>query len=76
MIDEQVLQLMAARLGVAGKIAQVKKQGNLAVFQPKRWEQLLQQRRFMASGLGLDPGFVEELFEKIHAESVRVQLEK
>jgi chorismate mutase len=74
-LDGQLLQVLAARLGVAGEIAKVKERGNLAVYQPKRWEQLLQQRRLTAKELGLAPDFVEEIFEKIHAESVRVQLE-
>ena len=74
LLDGQLLQVLAARLGVASEIAKVKKKGNLAVYQPKRWEQLLQQRRLAAAELGLAPDFVEEIFEKIHAESVRVQL--
>ena len=74
MLDGQLLQVLAARLGVANEIAKVKEKGNLAVYQPKRWEQLLQQRRLTAMELGLDPDFVEEIFEKVHAESVRVQL--
>ena len=73
-LDGQLLQVLAARLGVANEIAKVKEKGNLAVYQPKRWEQLLQQRRLTAMELGLDPDFVEEIFEKVHAESVRVQL--
>jgi chorismate mutase len=46
----------------------------LAVFQPKRWDSLLQQRLSEAIDLGLEQEFVKEFFEKIHAESVRVQM--
>lgn len=74
LLDNQLLQLLMARLEVAGEIAKVKERDNLAVYQPKRWEQLLQQRRQAATELGLDPDFVEEIFETVHAESVRVQL--
>ena len=74
-LDGQLLQVLAARLGVAAEIAKVKEKGNLAVYQPKRWEHLLQQRKMTAAELGLVPEFVEDIFEKIHAESVRVQLE-
>jgi chorismate mutase len=73
-LDGQLLQTLAARLQVAGEIAKVKERDNLAVYQPKRWEQLLRQRKAAATELGLSPEFVEEIFEKIHAESVRVQL--
>lgn len=74
-VDEQLLQLLANRLTVSSQIAQVKAQGNLAVFQPKRWEQVLQNRMNMAERMGVNAEFVKELFEKIHAESVRVQQE-
>ncbi|MBO4600493.1 MAG: bifunctional 3-deoxy-7-phosphoheptulonate synthase/chorismate mutase type II [Bacteroidales bacterium] len=73
LLDSQLLQTLAARFGVAQEIAEVKERGNLAVYQPKRWESLLQQRRESAVELGMDPDFVKEFFEKIHAESVRVQ---
>ena len=76
LLDGQLLQVLAARLGVASEIAKVKERDNLAVYQPKRWEQVLQQRKLTAAELGLATEFVEEIFEKIHAESVRVQLGK
>lgn len=72
-IDDQLLRLLFSRLEVSEKIAQVKAQGNLAVFQPKRWDSLLQQRLSTAESLGMEQDFVKEIFEKIHAESVRVQ---
>lgn len=75
-IDDQLLRLLSARLEVSGEIARVKAQDNLAVFQPKRWDSLLQQRLAMASELQLEPEFVKEVFEKIHAESVRVQQQR
>jgi chorismate mutase len=73
-IDDQLLRLLASRLEVSEKIAQVKARDNLAVFQPKRWDSLLQQRLSEAIDLGLEQEFVKEIFEKIHAESVRVQM--
>ena len=74
-VDRQMLQLYATRLDLSRQIAQVKAQARLAVFQPKRWDSLLRQRLETAQSLGLSPDFVKEVFEKIHAESVRVQEE-
>lgn len=74
-VDEQILQMLAERLAVSKKIASVKERGNMAVFQPKRWDWVLQQRMELASQMGLDAEFVKELFEKIHTESVRTQQE-
>ena len=75
-IDDQLLRLLASRLEVSGEIARVKAQGNLAVFQPKRWDSLLQQRLAAAEEMHLESEFVKGIFEKIHAESVRVQQER
>lgn len=72
-VDNQILQLLAARLEIAQQIAQVKSRGNLAIYQPKQWESLLKQRLLTAQNLGLDADFTKSLFEKIHTESIRIQ---
>ena len=74
-LDDQLLHILAARSDKAMQIAQVKAQGNMAVFQPGRWDSLLHQRMAAADELGLDKDFVKALFEKIHSESVRIQTE-
>lgn len=75
-IDRQLLLLLGERLDVSRRIAQVKADNNMAVFQPKRWEEVLAQKLQLAQEAGIDPGFVKEIYEKIHAESVKVQLGK
>lgn len=72
-VDKQVIQLLAARLDLAEQIAAVKARSNITVFQPKRWEELLRQRMAQAEEISLSPEFIKELFEKIHAESLRIQ---
>ena len=47
----------------------------MPVYQPQRWEAVMHDRLQQAASLGLDKAFVKELLEKIHAESVRVQLD-
>lgn len=74
-LDEQLLRVLVDRLQVSCQIAEVKQQSNMTVFQPKRWDWVLQQRMELAERLGLDSDFVKELFEKIHTESVRTQQE-
>lgn len=74
-IDRQILENLKARTDVSRRIAQIKQENNMTVFQPKRWETVLEKDLALARELGLDDRFVKELFEKIHAESVRVQEE-
>ena len=73
-IDHEMLGLLAQRMRLSQQIATVKQQMRTTVYQPKRWEQVLQDRQQIAAALGLNTDFTKELLEKIHAESVRVQL--
>lgn len=72
-IDRQILSLLADRQAASREIAAVKQRDNMTIFQPQRWNTLLNDRMAQAQSLGLDPSFVKELYEKIHAESVRQQ---
>lgn len=72
-IDMEVLQMLAERFKVSERIAQVKREANLAVFQPKRWDAVLNGCIEKGMELGLGADFVKGVFERIHAESVRLQ---
>lgn len=74
-VDSQLVALLGRRLALCRDIANIKRENNIAVLQSKRMEELLQNRKQQALLQGVDPLFVEEIFEKIHAESVRVQLD-
>lgn len=76
LIDAQLIHLLSERLETSKKIAEVKGQNNMAVYQPKRWEEVLERKLALAQEHGIDPSFVKDLYEKIHAESVKVQLSK
>lgn len=73
-IDHELLGLLARRMKISEQIATIKQEMQTTVYQPKRWEQVLQDRQQIASSLGLNADFTKDILEKIHAESVRVQL--
>ena len=72
-LDHQLLQLLAKRFEVSRHIAEVKRKDNIAIFQPQRWEQVLSDRLALAQSIGLSEAFTKGLYEKIHAESIRIQ---
>lgn len=74
-VDHELLRLLGRRMELSREIAGVKRETGMTVYQSKRWEEVLTDRLRLAETLGLEPGFVKELLEKIHAESVRVQLD-
>lgn len=74
-LDHEMLRLLAERMDASRQIASLKRQAGMSVYQPKRWDAVLTDRMKQAEGLALDQAFVKELLEKIHGESVRVQME-
>lgn len=75
-IDHSLLRMLGRRMELSRRIASVKREHKMAVYQSGRWADVVRDRLEMAASLGLDPAFTKELLEKIHAESVRVQMEK
>ena len=73
-VDSELLRLLAHRLAIAKEIGAVKKEAEMSVYQAERWSEVMSSRLSLANTLGIEADFVKEIFEKIHAESVRMQL--
>jgi chorismate mutase len=74
-IDENLLYTFGTRMGVSRKIGAYKRSHNVAILQMGRWDQLLGAMKEKARGYGLSEKFVEDVFNAIHEESVRIQNE-
>lgn len=72
-IDAEILRLLSLRMHISKDIGSIKHAHNMPLFQPQRWQQVLERQMNAATKMGLDKDFVRELTEKIHAESLRVQ---
>lgn len=72
-LDKSLLDILAARMEVTEQIGALKKARNLPVLQPSRWEQVLKQVREFAKDKGISEAFLEDIFTRIHQESVRKQ---
>lgn len=73
-IDHELLGLLSRRMNLSRQIAHIKREQQLTVYQAKRWEEVMHDRLQLAAELGLSTAFVEELLEKIHGESIRIQM--
>ena len=74
-VDHEMLSLLARRMELSRNIAAIKRERGMAVYQSKRWNDVLTDRLQLADALGLGADFTKEVLEKIHAESVRVQIQ-
>lgn len=73
-IDRELLSLLARRMEISRQIAFIKRDLKMPVYQSGRWADVVADRLARAAELGLDPDFTRDILEKIHAESMRVQL--
>lgn len=74
-IDNQLMDLLSKRMRVSREIGQFKKEHNMTVLQPSRYNEILEKRGAQGSLCGMSPVFVAKVFEQIHEESVRQQIE-
>lgn len=72
-LDEEILQKIAARMEISGRIGAFKLLHNIAILQPERWRRILQAQQALGRELDLSPGFVQALMDAIHDESIRKQ---
>ena len=74
-LDNQLMDLLSRRMRVCREIGQYKREHNLTVLQASRYNEILEKRGAQGSLIGISPESVARIFEEIHEESVRQQLE-
>lgn len=74
-LDNQLMELMAKRMRVCREIGQYKKEHNMTVLQTSRYNEILDKRGAQGSLCGMDAEFIKKVFEAVHEESVRQQIE-
>ncbi len=74
-LDNELMDLLSKRMRVCREIGQYKKEHNIQVLQTGRYNEILDKRGVQGSLSGMSADFVKQIFEHIHEESVRQQLE-
>ena len=74
-LDNQLMDLLSKRMRVCREIGQYKKEHNMTVLQTNRYNEILSKRGAQGALCGMAPEFVANVFEHIHEESVRQQIE-
>lgn len=72
-IDEEIIALIARRMALVRDIGQVKKEKNIAVLQSERFRAIRETLRGRCGKNQLSEGFVDQLLEAIHQESIYQQ---
>jgi len=74
-LDNDVMDILAKRMRVCREIGTYKKEHNMTVLQAQRYNEILDKRGAQGVLCGMDADFVKKIFEAIHEESVRQQIE-
>ena len=74
-IDNELLDVLARRMGICREIGQYKKEHKMTIVQAGRLDTIMNSRCAAAAELGMDPAFMRAVFSAVHEESVRQQLD-
>lgn len=74
-IDNELIDLLARRMRVSRDIGQYKKEHNIQVLQAGRYDDILRSRMQLAEQLDMSGEFMKTVYQAIHEESVRQQIE-
>ena len=73
-IDRELMGLLSKRMEIAREIGELKREKGMMVFQPLRYNEIMERYvKFCADGK-LEVDALREIFEIIHSESIRQQL--
>lgn len=73
--DNDLIQILAKRMRVAREIGTYKKEHDMTILQTGRYNEILEKRGSQGALCGMDSEFIKKVFEAIHEESVRQQME-
>lgn len=72
-MDSELIDLLSKRMQIAEKIGAYKKQNQLQILQPKRWEQIMRKSLEEAIEKEISQDFIRNIFTEIHIESIKLQ---
>lgn len=72
-LDEEIAQKLGTRMDLAARIGDHKREHQVAILQPERWDRIMRRQLKLAEHLGLSPTFVREFMDAVHRESIRRQ---
>ena len=72
-IDNDLINLLGERMGISRKIGKYKKENNMTILQPKRWQEIMDIAQERGNKNELSNKFITTLLKAIHDESIDQQ---
>ena len=71
--DETIVEALARRMKVSEEIGRIKRENNVSIIQPGRWDEVIEAAILSGKDKGLDESFIRDIFNEIHKASVTTQ---
>jgi NAD+ diphosphatase len=75
-LDSELLRLLAVRMNLVNYVADYKKENQLPILNPIRWQEVINNRLELAKKLNLDSDFVSYIWNRIHQESIQKEQQR
>lgn len=72
-LDDEMLQILSQRMKIADQIGQYKKDNNITILQPGRWQEIIEKTAGRGEKLGLSRDFLNKYLDAVHLESINHQ---
>ena len=72
-LDNELIEIFFQRINVVEEIARYKKENNVTIYQPNRWDSIVRSRIENGFSKGLSEKFIKSIFQSIHNESIEHQ---
>lgn len=72
-LDEKIIEMLGDRMRIAARIGEFKRENNIAIYQPERWRQILENGLTNATVQGLSEPFILMMMKAVHQESINRQ---
>ena len=73
--DNSLIETLSKRMRISREIGTFKKEHDMTILQTGRYDEILAKRGAQGAECGMDAEFVKLVFEAIHEESIRQQME-
>jgi len=74
-LDAEIIDLIGRRMELSQQIGEVKRSCNLTAYQPARWREIMEVTASRAASRGLSEELITSIYQRIHDESIRLQLQ-
>ena len=72
-IDHQLIELLGKRMDVSREIGHYKRDNNIAVLQPERYDEIMVSRELLGKQYRISAETMRKVFQSIHEESITQQ---